>query len=68
MFKGVYKYIKLSIKGKKLKILEIIGCPQTYSVLMKLKIQMNPKEPILKNIKKVEKSTKTQQQQHKTRT
>ena len=34
MYRGMYTYIKLSIKGKKFKKLEIINCPQIYTVLV----------------------------------
>ena len=33
MYRGINKYIKLSIKAKKLENWEIISCPQTYTVL-----------------------------------
>ena len=33
MFWGMYLHTKLSIKGKKFKKLEIISCPQIYTVL-----------------------------------
>ena len=33
MFVTMYTNIKLSIKGKKLKKLDIISCPQTYTVV-----------------------------------
>ena len=36
MLKGMFTYIKLSIKVKKVKKWEIISCPQTYTVLGKV--------------------------------
>ena len=36
MLKGIYTYIKLSIKGRKLKKLENISCPKSYTVLRDL--------------------------------
>ena len=50
MLKGMFTYIKLSIKVKKVKKWEIISCPQTYTVIICLKIVFNSEDIMLKTL------------------